>query len=70
MHLNVDEVAIDGVTGVNILDKFADVYRKLYNSAKDDAEVKRLENKVIDLTRESDILEVESITGLTVQDAL
>ena len=69
-NLSNEEVTIDGVAGKDIPEKFAEVYSRLYNSAKDESKIEEVERKVNSLINKSEWSVVEGINSLTIQDAL
>ena len=70
MDKNQDEVTIDGVAGKRISEKFAEIYKKLYNTVEDVDQVKKVDRKVQSSITNADSFELDRITAFSIQEAV
>ena len=70
-NTNEDDVTIDGASGDDIPERFAEVYANLYNSSSDDEKkVLNIKNGINNKIGQSDLIEVDEINCLTVKEAI
>ena len=67
---NDDEVTIDGAADDNIPDKFASIYKDLFNSGTDDNDVKAMKAKIDENICDVDLQDVNQINSFTVGEAM
>ena len=67
---NDDEVTIDGASGDKIADKFAEVYKKLYNNGSDDEKVEDIRIKIQNGINGSEVNEIDKINSITIKEGM
>lgn len=69
-NANVDEVTIDGAEGDDIPDKFATIYKELFNRSKDDEKIEAMKVQIEDELGNDDLIEIERINSNTIKEAM
>ena len=67
---NDDNVTIDGSSGGDIPDKFADVYKELFNRSSDDEKIEELRRNIEGRISQDDVNEIDKINSSTIKEAL
>jgi hypothetical protein len=65
-----DDVTIDGASGKDIPNEFAEVYKELYNRENDEAEVNSILSKINLELNENSLNDVNKINTITIKEAL
>ena len=65
-----DDVTIDGASGKDIPNEFAEVYKELYNRENDEAEVNSILNNINLELNENSLNDVNKINTITIKEAL
>ena len=67
---NEDDVTIDGSSGSDIPDKFAEVYRELFNRCNDEEKIEELKNNINRRIGQNDLGEIDKINSSLIKEAL
>ena len=67
---NEDDVTIDGSSGKDIPEKFAEVYSELFNRCNDDEKIAEMKVKLNTSISQADWVEIEKINSVTIKDAI
>ena len=69
-NFNEDDVTIDGSSGRDIPNKFADVYKELFNRCNDEEKIKDMKNDIEGRIDQSDLREIDKINSTVIKEAL
>ena len=67
---NEDDVTIDGSSGQDIPEKFAGVYKELFNRSNDDEKIEQLRLDISRRISQDDFREIDKINSSTIKEAL
>ena len=67
---NEDVVTIDGASGSDIPNKFANVYKELFNRCKDEEKVEAIKKDIESKINQDDLSEINKINSATIKEAL
>ena len=67
---NEDDVTIDGSSGSDIPNTFADVYKESFNRCNDEEKVEELKNDIEGRIDQNDLREIEKINSTLIKEAL
>ena len=69
-NTNEDDVTIDGAAGDDIPEKFAKVYKELYNRSSDDEKVLNMKKQINGQIGQNDLKELDKINSVTIKEAI
>ena len=64
------DVTIDGASGDDIPDTFANIYKELFNRVNDEAKSNEIKDNIEEQLGQKDVDEIEKINSLTIKEAL
>ena len=67
---NDDDVTIDGAAEDDIPEKFAEVYKSLYNRSSDEEKVENIKNQINNNLGPQDFHEIDKINSVVIKDAI
>ena len=67
---NADDVTIDGASGSDVPEKFAEVYKELFNRSKDEDKIEEMKTNINRKINQNDFIEIDRINSSTIKEAL